>query len=493
MAFQALNVAPVQEPPGQLQPPILHQQQLVPDALTQAVTKAFELQPSTAQAILQTAQPSQYELFQSISQYVLSLRTELGACSQVAQEAKTAAANTEAIATKKRKLDVADDTNGQTAHPSSTNAKAVRLDEAIQDARTTLDCRDVSFAVPARKKLRLQLVADSANSARRELRVLNQQTGNLEYILPASAIDHAFSLPVPEKAARQRNFVLIPREGSIDAAGNPLDQFVFAQNEVAIKDNTILTLAATAVTSDDNFASVTERSLQDLLSAVGKTLVLPSATEFASSIPQSHRKGEKAYHVKAHKGSKEGYLFFLANGILFGFKKPLIFFPFSSIESTSYTSVLQRTFNLVITATSTSSGDGGELVEHEFSMLDQADFAGIDEYVKGHGLNDASMAAERRAKAYNVNRDKREKANGDGDQAISHEEEQSELQKAQQALEDAEDEEEEDYDPSGGESEGEGEDSEEEGDGDAMEGEYGEDDDELDGEEVEDEKDAHDD
>lgn len=155
-------------------------------------------------------------------------------------------------------------------------------------------------------------------------------------------------------------------------------------------------------------------------------------------------------------------MFFVKNGVVFGFKKPLAFFPFSSIESVSYTSVLQRTFNLVIT---TREKDGDELNEVEFSMLDQADFAGIDEYVKRHGLNDASMAADRRAKAYNVNKERTKKDAANGDAANGEEEEddgRTELEKAEQQLQDEEDEEEEDYEASGGESDGEGEDTDEE-------------------------------
>lgn len=38
----------------------------------------------------------------------------------------------------------------------------------------------------------------------------------------------------------------------------------------------------------------------------GKQVIFPEAEQFESAIPQSHRKGEKAYHVKGHRGSKEG-------------------------------------------------------------------------------------------------------------------------------------------------------------------------------------------
>lgn len=118
-------------------------------------------------------------------------------------------------------------------------------------------------------------------------------------------------------------------------------------------------------------------------------------------------------------------------------------------------------------------------------MLDQADFAGIDEYIKRHGLNDASMAADRRAKAFNVNKEK--KAADSNGTVEGAEDGESELQKAEQQLQDEEDEEEEDYVASGGESEGEGEYSDEE-----ESEEYGDAEDEEGDEEMEHEEDVHD-
>jgi len=123
-------------------------------------------------------------------------------------------------------------------------------------------------------------------------------------------------------------------------------------------------------------------------------------------------------------------------------------------------------------------------------MLDQADFAGINDYVQKHGLQDASLAADRRAKKLNVNKvgGKKDAANGAETEGAAEEEE-SELQKAERELQDKEDDEEEDddFDPgSEGESEGSGSDSEDEEDGggyeegDTAEVEY----DEADGDEM---------
>jgi Histone chaperone Rttp106-like len=128
--------------------------------------------------------------------------------------------------------------------------------------------------------------------------------------------------------------------------------------------------------------------------------------------------------------------------------------------------VLQRTFNLNIAV---QLPDQEETKEHEFSMLDQAEFAGIDAYIKRHGLQDASLAERRKAKKLNLNGTKR----GADEGGVMEGELQGELQKAQQDTEDAEDEEEEDYDPgSEGLSDGSGESSEEDEyeDGDAAEG-----------------------
>jgi hypothetical protein len=109
-------------------------------------------------------------------------------------------------------------------------------------------------------------------------------------------------------------------------------------------------------------------------------------------------------------------------------------------------------------------------------MLDQANFAGINDYVQKHGLQDASLAADRRAKKLNVNKvggKKGEVASGAALEPDADGEEESELQKAERELQDQEDDEEEDddFDPgSEGESEGEGEESEDEEGGGGFEG-----------------------
>ncbi|TKA48461.1 hypothetical protein B0A54_00596 [Friedmanniomyces endolithicus] len=340
---------------------------------------------------------------------------------------------------KKRKLE-----NGVPASSAHTNG--IHATVGISNPTVAYECKDVSFQVPARKKLKLQLVADANDNTRQEVRLQNQQSNAVDHSLPVAQIDQVFCLPVPEKQQRQWNFVIFPKPGATTADGVACEQLVFTMSEVAV---TGATSNGQHITAQDTFITVTERELNALLQPQGKHVVTPNTAEFVSS-----------------------YLFLLPNGIVSGFRKPLAFFPFATIEAISYTSVLQRTFNLVITsrepptaaAAAQEGEDESETKDVEFSMIDQADFAGIDGYIKRHGLNDASMAGERRAKAYNVNRVKREEGSVNGGAEVR-----TELQ-----LQDAEDEEEEDYVESGGESDGEGEEESEgedagEGGGDEME------------------------
>ncbi|ONH68141.1 hypothetical protein BON22_1869 [Cyberlindnera fabianii] len=97
-----------------------------------------------------------------------------------------------------------------------------------------------------------------------------------------------------------------------------------------------------------------------------------------------------SFYVQAHRGIKEGLLYFLPHHILFGFKKPILLFPSEDVESISYSSITRITFCATIALKS------GETFE--FSMIDQEEFAKIDDYVKNRAVNDMSMSEQYKAK-----------------------------------------------------------------------------------------------
>lgn len=112
-------------------------------------------------------------------------------------------------------------------------------------------------------------------------------------------IEFAFCLPVPEKAARASYFVLIlARSGddqeSAGGIGGTAPQYVWSCPDRVLGKE-----------AGDNNGDAESWSLA-LASAGALQLVRSAAQEFASAVAQPHRKGELAYHVKAHVGSKEG-------------------------------------------------------------------------------------------------------------------------------------------------------------------------------------------
>ncbi|KAL3489183.1 hypothetical protein BJX62DRAFT_163710 [Aspergillus germanicus] len=452
MAFATINSAP----PTHVSPT---QKQFH----SSAIEDAFAAEPALKKRIYDAigSAPQHAPLFEDIARYTSSLRTRNANNAQPVQVPVH-----DGPAAKKRKIE-----NGAPA-AGSVDGGAQSLADLKTHGELQFYMQDVSFAIPQRKKLTLEVTA-----GKKFLRARNQASKVVEFGVPLDRIQHVLCLPVPEKNQRQFNFCIIPRYADgINTApeGEPTPEtIVWTVNDGPPKAAFSGSGQQIGNGEGETAENVVRRVLNDNLSQV--RVVRPDAQEFVSAMPEAHRKGEKAYHVKAFRGSKEGYLFFLSTGIFFGFKKPLLFFSFETVESISYTSVLQRTFNLNVTARAIGSD---ETQEFEFSMIDQADYSGIDTYIKTHGLQDASLAEARRAKQYNINGVKTEE-NADGDAQGADE---SELQKAQRELEDQEDEEEEDYDPgSEGDSDGSGSSSEEDDDSAQDDDDDDDDDDEEDG------------
>ena len=267
-------------------------------------------------------------------------------------------------------------------------------------------------------------------------------------------LEYIFYLPVPEKAQLQYNYVLLPRGTALPSKTNPptTEPLVFTVPGTSPKEGTIAAAEASAAAAvSDTYRSLFHWALGKRLQAAGNQLSIVSAdpNKFHSVVRQPQRPSEKAVHVGGYRGSKDGYLFFLENGILWGFKKPLVFLPLKRIAAISYTSILQITFNMVVEV---FGSDEEPNEEFEFGMLDQQNYGGIDNYVKVNGLQDRSMAEQRKAKLQLAeNRVPKktgdeEDQNGDapgGDKTVL---EQAQYD-AEQQLQDDEDDEEEDYDP----------------------------------------------
>lgn len=143
------------------------------------------------------------------------------------------------------------------------------------------------------------------------IRAVNAE-GNVEFSIPWSQVDQVFCLPVPEKAKRQHNFVILP----FHADGvNPVPDHLQASPPEPIVWTFEEATGKNIVEGEDPGPGPMAQAIHQCLARAGtkKTVIFPNANDFESAIPQSHRKGEKGFHVKAHRGSKEGTsrLFFL--------------------------------------------------------------------------------------------------------------------------------------------------------------------------------------
>ncbi|KAI1199296.1 hypothetical protein F5X97DRAFT_122592 [Nemania serpens] len=412
---------------------------------SQKLNLVFQSRPDIVEGIRQAADsPSRIKLFNNIVGFVYDQLND---------------APSEGPAQKRRRVDIEPSQGGQ----SSNGTAASSADDVAKEA-VLLEIKDISVSIPQRKKFDLCFTADHLYA-----RAPGTKGPVPGVIFPWKSIEYAFFLPVPEKSQVLHNYILLPLNSYLpaQAATSPVDPLVFTVPATAPKPGSIGGPNASAASAvSDSYTTLFHWAINKCLQAGGRSVHVVAAdpSKFHSVLRQPHRPKELAVHVKAFRGSKDGFLFFLENGIMWGFKKPLMFLPLDKIAAISYTSVLQRTFNMVVEIFTEEGGDEEATEEIEFAMLDHEDYDGISEnYVTRHKLQDRSLADQRKAKRQLIENSKGKKGAGEeqeGDGSAGADD-MTELQRAQleaeQQLQDEEDEDEEDYDPgSEGDSEGSG-------------------------------------
>ncbi|KAJ6786686.1 hypothetical protein PWT90_06100 [Aphanocladium album] len=356
------------------------------------------------------------------------------------------------------------------------------------DDEVLLCVKEISVSVPQRKKFELCLTQNFLYARAPGTTVPIQGM-----VYAWTDIDFAFYLPVPEKAQVQHNYILFPRGSTIPPKSGPaVEPLVFTVPATAPKEGTIGgSEAGTAAAVSDTYKGLFHWAFSRRLRAAGNTdvsIVSSDPSKFHSMVRQPHRPNEKAVHVGGFRGSKDGYLFFLENGILWGFKKPLIFIPLRRIAAVSYTNILQITFNIVVEVfpeeggSGGGGGDGDANDEYEFGMVDQQDYGGIDDYVKRNGLQDRSMAEQRKGKLQLAENKAKKGADGEAADGAAGDG-MTELERAALGEDLDDDEDEEDYDPGSDDgSDGSGESSDDDDDDDDDDDGPGEDDEDEEGE-----------
>jgi hypothetical protein len=272
--------------------------------------------------------------------------------------------------------------------PSERDAKRRKIEASALSNNEILRIIDISFQLPARKKYDIVITTT-------HLLLYNSKTDTIEYQYDLNDLSPlgGACVPSPDKATKSFTYVVFLKAD---------DCIVFSTQD---KGDIILKRPQEA---DETLSTDKHEKIAQLFSTYTRVpMTQPSKEYFRSTgVSASTGKLEDRSHVVAYLKAKDGFLFFLPTGILFGFKKPTLFFPITHLASNVITNITQRTFDLTLTLKpgcqvlgtagfrTTKEGDDDTV---QFSMIEQSEYGGIEAYTKKLGINDQSMAEERKA------------------------------------------------------------------------------------------------
>ncbi|KAI3643013.1 hypothetical protein MP228_012568 [Amoeboaphelidium protococcarum] len=244
----------------------------------------------------------------------------------------------------------------------SKKRKLVSTEEYLQDNMTDLSdyirIKDLSCTLPVRKKVDLLI---SSN----DVRVV--QCGTNTQIAALLEQIQIFCLHNPSKSDQSCVLVFISRTEDNHQVTVPDDSIICA---VVHERPDIVVHNAKSPLGSSNVEIVCNLLQHELK----YNLIKSDLSEFKSKVC----KNVYSSFMQCHLGAKEGHLFMITTGLLFGFKKPVLYMPFNQIKSVEISGITSRTFDLVL---STS-----EKV-FTFGMIAYEEFDGIMAYIHKHDLD----------------------------------------------------------------------------------------------------------
>lgn len=180
------------------------------------------------------------------------------------------------------------------------------------NTKTCSSINDLSFSIPQRKKLTLEIGTLTTQG----LRARNPSTGAVEFGVSYQDIrkrphllnsnrtlnlslfpEHVICLPVPDKPQGQYNFCVFPLHG---------DGVTAPSEKTSAAEPMLWTAGVGTVYNDENYKGLCLRLLNESLRHFGQKVLEPDEKDFVSQDGRPYKTGEKAAHVKAFRGSKDG-------------------------------------------------------------------------------------------------------------------------------------------------------------------------------------------
>jgi len=279
--------------------------------------------------------------------------------------------------------------------PSSSGTQTEH--QSTDDDAPTFTLHSISTTSPVRKKVDIAVHKSS-------IRFINPSTHAVESIVALSSIIRAFILPTRGKQKPHWTIVLlssdIPDRGKASStftASNP--QIIFGLDALAPTPLTTTAYPSPSKSSIHVIAKGSETlpSLRDFLSHLGIPILEPTTEVFRSACAGA---GSSAGNggipgIEAYRAAKQGNLWFMKEGILWGEGKPCEFWSVEDLigksEGLRMVSATGRTCTIILTRKSDAEVDGeiGEDeedvgVETEFTLVDAREQDGISQWVRQH-------------------------------------------------------------------------------------------------------------
>ena len=309
--------------------------------------------------------------------------------------------------------------NDMTRRPS-TNTKRQREDDTESESQfakrkrssaegsTTTEPADAVFTLnsisatsPVRKKVNITIHKSA-------LSFTNPSSKAVEAIIPLSSLTRAFLLPTRGKSKPHWTVVLLSSDnadsGKPSDASPPNPQVIFGLDALASPAVTTTTYSGAEPTVDTvSKGSPTKPTILAFLSHLGTPVLEPTPDVFKSACAGA-TSGVSANEdgvpgVEAYRGAKQGSLWFMKEGILWGESKPCEFWAVEDLigknEGLRVVSASGRTCTVILTRKEKrdeeqgedgGNDDDGEDVGEEahFGLVDAREKPGIDAWVRAY-------------------------------------------------------------------------------------------------------------
>lgn len=285
--------------------------------------------------------------------------------------------------------DVASGSTVPTDAPSSKKAKKDALSSETDDSGddpAIFTLHAISVTSPIRKKADITVHKHS-------LRFTNPSNAseNLCPPIPISTLRHAFLVDTPGKAKPHHTVVILPDAGPAEKSEHPQVIFGVDANPTTVQITTKYpaprqTHAKGAMPSKQLIHSLFayfpqgEDGLVDLYE--------PKPVDFKSS--------SGSQSVDAHIAAKDGHVYFFNKGLLWGEKKPCMWFGVDDIESCETRSATGRSFSLFVSTRvpgADEEEEEDEIETIEFSLIDAKESDAVGAWIAKHKAQFAAASA----------------------------------------------------------------------------------------------------